>query len=73
MSISHPELSSDAGIIQTHGLPDDTFESPEHSSAPHPSQTEPSSEEVEEEATPKGSKVSNARPINHMQSLVTTH
>ena len=65
----------DAAITQTHGLSDDAFVSPEHSTAPETSQsqTEPSSKKVEEEATPQGSKVSDASPFNHMQSLVTTH
>ena len=37
------------------------------------SQTKPSSENVEEEATLLGLMVSNARPFSQMQSLVTTH
>ena len=60
----------DAGITQTHRLPDDTLVSPEHSTAPElsQSQTELSLEAVEEEVTPQGSKVSDAKPLNHMQS-----
>ena len=75
MSIPHPGKSSDPGITQTHGLLDDKYVSPEYSTAPEPpqSQSELGSEDDEEEATPQESKVSNAKPFSHMQSLVTTH
>ena len=65
MSIPHPGILRDAEITQTHGLPDDTLVSPEHSTAPElsQSQTELSSEEVED-VTPQGSKVSNASPFS---------
>ena len=64
MSIPHPGMLRDARITQIHGLPDDTFVSPEYAPEPSQSQTEPSSEEVKEEVTPQGSKVSNASPFS---------
>ena len=74
MSILHPVMSSGPGSTQTHGLPGDTFASPEHStdSVDSQSHTKLSSEDVEEETKHQGSKVSNARPFTH-KSLVTTH
>ena len=66
--------SSDPGIIQTLGLPGDTFTSPEYStdSVDSQSHTQLSSEDVEEETKHQGSKVSNATPFTH-KSLVTSH
>ena len=74
MSILHPVLSSGSGSSQTHGLPGDTFISPEYStdSVDSQSHTKLSSEDVEEESKHQGSKVSNARAFTH-KSLVTTH
>ena len=74
MSILHPVMSSGPGSTQTHGLPGDTFTSPEYStdSVDSQSHTKLSSEDVEEETKHQGSKVSNARPFTH-KSLVTTH
>ena len=72
MSILHPVMSSDPRSTQTHGLPGDTFTSPEYSTDSEDSQSHTSSEEFEEETTYQGSKVSNARPFTH-KSLVTTH
>ena len=68
-------MSSGLGSTQTHGLPGDTFTSPEYStdSVDSLSHTKLSSAEVEEETKNQGSKVSNASPFSHMQSLVTTH
>ena len=59
MSIPHPGMLP--WKFQTHELAGDTIVSPEYSDAPEPSQsqTELSSEKVGE-ATPQGSKVSNA-------------
>ena len=75
ISILHPGMSSGLGSTQTHGLPGDTFTSPEYStdSVDSLSHTKLSSAEVEEETKNQGSKVSNASPFSHMQSLVTTH
>ena len=74
MSILHPGMSSGPGSTQTHGLPGDTFTSPEYStdSVDSQSHTKLSSEDVEEESKHQGSKVSNASPFTH-KSLVTTH
>ena len=74
MSILHPGMSSDPGSTHIHGLPGDTFKSPEYSTDSEDSQslTKLSSEEVEEEAKHQGSKVSNASPISH-KSFVPTH
>ena len=74
MSILHPVMSSGPGSTQTHGLPGDTFTSPEYStdSVDSLSHTKLSSEDVEEESKHQGSKVSNARPFTH-KSLVTAH
>ena len=74
MSILHPGMSSGPGSTQTHGLPGDTFTSPEYSteSVDSLSHTKLSSKDVEEEFKHQGSKVSNARPFTH-KSLVTTH
>ena len=72
MSILHPGMSSHPRSTQTHGLPDDTFTSPEYSTDSEDSQSHTSSEEFEEETKYQGSKVSNARPFTH-KSLVTTH
>ena len=75
MSVRHPGMLSDSGSTQTHGLPGDTFTSPEYSTDSVDSQnhTKLSSEDVEEESKHQGSKVSNASPFRHMQSLVTAH
>ena len=74
MFILHPVMSSDPGTTQTHGLPGDTFTSPEFStdSVDSQSHTKLSSEDVEEETEHQGSKVSNASPFTH-KSLLTTH
>ena len=74
MSILHPGMSSAPGSTQTHGLPSDTFASPEYStdSVDFQSYTKLSSEEVEEESKHQGSKVSTARPFTH-KSFVPTH
>ena len=74
MSILHPVMPSDSGSTQTHGLPGDTFTSPEYStdSVDSQSHTKLSSEDVEEETKHQGSKVRNARPFAR-KSLVTTH
>ena len=74
MSILHPGMSSDPESTQTHGLPGDTFTSPEYSTdlVDPQSHTKLSSEEVEEESKHQESKVSNARPFTH-KSLVPTH
>ena len=74
-SILHPGMLSGPRSTQTHGLPGDTFPSPEYSTDAVDSQshTKLSSEDVEEETKHQGSKVSNARPFSHMQSLVATH
>ena len=72
MSILHPVMSSDPGSTQTHGLPDDTFSSPEYFTDSEDSQSHTSSEEFEEETKYQGSKVSNARPFTY-KSLVHTH
>ena len=67
-------MSADSGSTQTHGLPIDTFTSPEYStdSVDSQSHTKLSSEDVEEESKHQGSKVSNAIPFTH-KPLVTTH
>ena len=74
MSILHSGMSSGPGSTQTHGLPGDTFTSPEYStdSVDSQSHTKLSSEEVEEESKRQGSKVTNARPFTH-KPLVPTH
>ena len=74
MSVLHPVMSSDSGSTQTHGLPGDTFTSPEYSIhlVDFQSHTKLSSEDLEEESKHQGSKVSNASPFTH-KSLVTTH
>ena len=66
-------MSADSGSTQTHGLPIDTFTSPEYStdSVDSQSHTKLSSEDVEEESKHQGSKVSNAIPFTH-KPLVTT-
>ena len=74
MSILHPVMSSGPESSQTHGLPGDTFASPEYStdSVDSQSHTQLSSEGIDEESKHQGSKVSNARPFTH-KSLVPTH
>ena len=74
MSILHAGMSSGPRSTQIHGLPSDTFTSPEYCTdfVDSQSHTKLSSEEVEEEAKHQGSKVSNASSFTH-KSLVTTH
>ena len=74
LSYVHLGMLSGPGSTQTHGLPGDTFTSPEHStdSVDSQSHTKLSSKEVEEESKHQGSKVSNARSFTH-KSLVPTH
>ena len=74
MYVLHPGMSSGPGSTQIHGVPGDTFTSPEYStdSVDSQSHTKLSLEDIEEESKHQGSKVSNARPFTH-KSLVTTH
>ena len=59
MSILHPVMSSGPRSTQTHGLPIDTFASPEYStdSVDSQSHTKLSSEEIQEESKHQGSEV----------------